>query len=159
MMLWEANENVCQVLSAEPVHGSHSGSSFNRKWWCDIPYPLSEEITRTVLFLSPAESKQGEKPETAKKTGEVADGSTCFQGRCLTKASCIMSLTKKSFPGGSSGKESACQCRRGRKSGFDPWVRKIPWTEEPGGLQSMGSQRVGHDWATNTLKEIKIKLL
>ena len=26
-----------------------------------------------------------------------------------------------------------------------------PWMEEPGGLQSMGSQRVGHDWATNTL--------
>ena len=25
---------------------------------------------------------------------------------------------------------------------------KIPWTEEPGGLQSMGSQRVGHDWMT-----------
>ena len=24
---------------------------------------------------------------------------------------------------------------------------KIPWTEEPGGLQSMGSLRVGHDWA------------
>ena len=23
-----------------------------------------------------------------------------------------------------------------------------PWTEEPGGLQSMGSQRVAHDWAT-----------
>ena len=41
----------------------------------------------------------------------------------------------------------------------DPWRRKqqstpvflawkIPWTEEPGGLQSMGSQRVGHDWLT-----------
>ena len=28
------------------------------------------------------------------------------------------------FPGGSDGKESACQCRR---CGFDPWVRKIPW--------------------------------
>ena len=27
---------------------------------------------------------------------------------------------------------------------------RIPWTEEPCGLQSMGSQRVGHDWATNT---------
>ena len=26
---------------------------------------------------------------------------------------------------------------------------KIPWTEEPGGLQSMGSVRVGHDWATS----------
>ena len=26
---------------------------------------------------------------------------------------------------------------------------KIPWTEEPGRLQSMGSQRVGHDCATS----------
>jgi len=25
---------------------------------------------------------------------------------------------------------------------------EIPWTEEPGGLQSMGSERVGHDLAT-----------
>ena len=24
---------------------------------------------------------------------------------------------------------------------------RIPWTEEPGGLQSMESQRVGHDWS------------
>ena len=28
-------------------------------------------------------------------------------------------------------------------------VWKIPWMEEPGRLQSMGSQRVGHDWATS----------
>ena len=28
-------------------------------------------------------------------------------------------------------------------SGIHAW--RIPWTEEPGGLQSMGSQRVGHD--------------
>ena len=26
---------------------------------------------------------------------------------------------------------------------------KIPWTEEPGGPQSVGSQRVGHDWVTS----------
>ena len=26
---------------------------------------------------------------------------------------------------------------------------KIPWMEEPGGLQSMGSLRVGHDWANS----------
>ena len=26
---------------------------------------------------------------------------------------------------------------------------KIPWTEDPGRLQSVGSQRVGHDWATS----------
>ena len=27
---------------------------------------------------------------------------------------------------------------------------RVPWTEEPGGLQSMGLQRVGHDWVNNT---------
>ena len=27
---------------------------------------------------------------------------------------------------------------------------RIPWTEEPGGLQSMGSQRVRYDYVTNT---------
>ena len=29
-------------------------------------------------------------------------------------------------------------------------VWRIPWMEEPGGLQSMGSQRVGQDWMTDT---------
>ena len=34
---------------------------------------------------------------------------------------------------------------------------RIPWTEEPGGLQFMRSQRGGHDWATNifTLTEVR----
>ena len=31
---------------------------------------------------------------------------------------------------------------------FLAWI--IPWSEEPGGLQSMGLQRVGRDWDTNT---------
>ena len=51
-----------------------------------------------------------------------------------------------------------------KRQGFNPWVRKIPWgrawqptpvflpgesswIEEPGRLQSMGSQRVGHGWS------------
>ena len=29
-------------------------------------------------------------------------------------------------------------------------AQKIPWKEEPGGLQSMGLKRVGHDWVANT---------
>ena len=33
---------------------------------------------------------------------------------------------------------------------------RIPWTEEPGGLQSMGWQRVRHDWATNSFTTIII---
>ena len=31
---------------------------------------------------------------------------------------------------------------------------RIPWTEEPGRLQSMGSQRVRHDWANNTFSTV-----
>ena len=61
------------------------------------------------------------------------------------------------------GKESACIAgdlgsipgserspgkRNGTHSGILAW--RIPGTEKPGRLQSMGLQRVGHDWATNT---------
>ena len=37
---------------------------------------------------------------------------------------------------------------RATHSSFLAW--RIPSTEEPGGLKSMGSLRVGHNWATNT---------
>ena len=33
---------------------------------------------------------------------------------------------------------------------------KIPWTEEPSELQSMGSQRVGHDWVTEHTHKTKL---
>ena len=35
---------------------------------------------------------------------------------------------------------------------------RIPWTEEPGGLQSMGSQRVGHDLTTEQQQETNMQL-
>ena len=53
------------------------------------------------------------------------------------------------FPGGASGKEPPTDARRSLEVGMAThscilaW--RTPWTEEPGGLQSMGSQRVGHD--------------
>ena len=34
------------------------------------------------------------------------------------------------WPRWSSGKESACQCKRRRRFGFDPWVGKIPWSSK-----------------------------
>ena len=68
------------------------------------------------------------------------------------------------FPGYLSGKESTCQCRRLRDTGSIPGSRRspgegngnhshilaweIPWTKVPGGLQSKGLQRVGHDLVT-----------
>ena len=42
---------------------------------------------------------------------------------------------------------------RGRATYSSILAWRIPWTEEPGRLQSTGSQRVGHDGVTNTLRE------
>ena len=39
--------------------------------------------------------------------------------------------------------------KKGKATHSNTLAWRIPWTEEPGGLQSMGSPRVGHDWATN----------
>ena len=46
------------------------------------------------------------------------------------------------------GREDPLEKGMGTLSSILPW--RIPWTGEPGGLQSMGSQRVRHDRATNT---------
>ena len=68
------------------------------------------------------------------------------------------SMTERRLPRWLSGKESACSAG---DAGLIPELRRSPgevngsplqytclgnpWTEEPGGLQSMGSQRIGHD--------------
>ena len=75
----------------------------------------------------------------------------------------------KGFPGGASGKEPACQCRRCLRWGFDPWVRKIPWRRKwqstlvflpsephgqgrPAGYSLWGHKGVRHNWVyTHTL--------
>ena len=67
------------------------------------------------------------------------------------------------FPGGSDGKESIWKVE---DLVLNPWLGsfpekemathssilawRIPWTEEIDWLQSMVSQRVGHDWVINT---------
>ena len=38
-----------------------------------------------------------------------------------------LTLSLWDFPGGTSGKEPTCQCRRHKRCRFDPWVGKIPW--------------------------------
>ena len=75
--------------------------------------------------------------------------------------SCFFFFFPLGFPGGASGKEFTYQLRRHKKYGFNLWDGKIPWkrawqptplclseespwTEEPGGLQSIGLWRVRH---------------
>ena len=39
-------------------------------------------------------------------------------------------LLLQGFPAGTSGKESACQCKRCKRHGFNPWVGKIFWSRK-----------------------------
>ena len=45
------------------------------------------------------------------------------------------------------GQEDPLEKEMATHSSILAW--RIPWTEEPGGLQFTGSQRVGHDWVTS----------
>ena len=47
------------------------------------------------------------------------------------------------------GREDPLEKGMTTHSSIPAW--RIPWTEEPGGLKSMGLQTVGHGWGTNTL--------
>ena len=45
------------------------------------------------------------------------------------------------------GQEDPLEEETATHSSIPAW--RIPWIEDPGGLQSIGLRRVGHDWATN----------
>ena len=63
---------------------------------------------------------------------EVEMDAICLD--CITKFHGMKDLNKRHFFSHSSGWQPTPASR-------------IPWTEEPGGLQSIGSQRVGQDWS------------
>ena len=82
--------------------------------------------------------------------------------------------TRMGFPGGTGGKEPTCHCRREiwvqslgwenpLKEGLAAHSRilawRIPWTEEPGGLQSIGSHRVGHNCSDSAQHSTKTRIL
>ena len=75
------------------------------------------------------------------------------------------------FPGGSNGEESACNAGDpgsipglGRSPGEEMATHssilawKIPWTEDPGGLQSMGLQRDMTEWLTHYINLSKLNM-
>ena len=109
--------------------------------------------SRVWLFATPQTVPHG-----------VTPGSTRLLHAPRNETDYVGSVGPVGLPGGASGKEPSFQCRRHQRHGFNPWMGKesleegmaalscilawrIPWTEEPGGLQSRGLQRVGHDWS------------
>ena len=66
-------------------------------------------------------------------------------------------------PGDSDSKESACKAgdlgwenslEKGMATHSSILAWRIPWTGEPGGRRSIGTQTIRHDWATNTFTVI-----
>ena len=112
--------------------------------------PVSWRCAAVQGRASPRNGQMWELPATAREPTPDGQSLTHEAPSCLNKK----------YPGGASGKEPACQSTKLKRRGFDPWVRKIPWmrtrqatpvflpgespwTEEPGRLQSVGSQRGG----------------
>ena len=70
-----------------------------------------------------------------------------------------MYVSNMDFPGGASGKESACRCRRHKIPKFDLWVGKIPWRREwqptpvflPGKFHGQRSLAVYSSWGRKKL--------
>ena len=83
----------------------------------------------------------------------------------------LVGYSPQEFPGDSDGKKSICNAGdtgwipgsgtlpRGSRGNSPVFLLGEPMAEEPGGLQSMGLQRAGYDWATNKhtyyLKELR----
>ena len=110
----------------------------------------------TVLFLMEAELRNKDKwnPNVKWKQADLGSSVPFKSNYILYVWEAVSRRT------GASGEEPTCQCRNaglipgsGRSPGgghghFSNLAWRIPWTEEPGGLQPKGSQRVGHAWVT-----------
>ena len=70
-------------------------------------------------------------------------------GVSLVDVKNMAAMHETQFP--SLGHEDTLEKRMTTHSSIFAW--RISWTEEPGKLESMGSQRIGYNWATNTFIE------
>ena len=144
---------LCRAQSARWNHK-------DRVWTVRVPENLRTNAKQhnqwEELQVNAAPSKEVPSITQSERSGQAKGSSRC-------RWSCGFEEGRHHEPPSwLNSKESSCQCRKCR---FNPWVRKIPWkrewpthssilawripwTEEPGRLlQSMGSQRVGHNWA------------
>ena len=132
----------------------HTQDSFPRTWHIYPPHPqrvgdtsFKTRLQRHLQWvpLAPSASLQ------SRSCASFLKWTFYFHG----------SIETEGFPGGSDSKESACNAgdpgsipRLGRSPGeekgypFQYSCLENPWTKEHGKLQSVGSQRVRHNWGT-----------
>ena len=184
--LWPHESQHARPPCPSPTPGVHSNSCPSSRW-CHpaisstvVPFsscpqslpasgsfpisqPLFKNIPLTFSFLTPY--GQVKPTQSAQHSGEhINSAQKTLMNWWINYLICSLK-----FPGGSDGKESACNSgdpglipESGRspekemvtQSSILAW--KIPWTEEPGQLQSMHC-KVRHDWATSLLLSCSLK--
>ena len=90
----------------------------------------------------PCRSQTAESKHTS-----ILNFNRCYPIACFPRGTVVKNLPANTGDtkdaGSSLGMEDVLEQEMATHSHILAW--KIPWTEEPGGLQSIGSQRVGHD--------------
>ena len=108
---------MCYLLSGSPTQGSNPGLLHCRQ----ILYCLSHQGNWGSKLLHDSSKITQVRPSPI--------GLLWFpwlSTQSITRHFHTMGFVGPPIPGGTSGKEPACQCRRCKRCSFDPWVGKIP---------------------------------
>ena len=102
----------CLTLSNPVVHQALLSTGFSRQeYWSGLPWPPPDPGIKPVSLTPPA------------LAGGFFTTSFTWEALCLM----LELQIHRGFPGSTNGKEPTCWCRRHKRWGFNPWVRKIPW--------------------------------
>ena len=141
----------CQEASWE------NPSSRKERW--DVPRPRR---SRSLYFLSmlliksktPLDTKFMGNPHTHTPTNSLLAGDSSkmrvYRWNGMMSVICFQIPQEAKMYSDASGKEPACQCRRHKSRGFNPWVGKLPWkTGDPLQYSCLGNPTArGTWWAT-----------
>ena len=108
MLSWESGSLLVTIrVLGRGYKGAQSAS--------EVSWIMGSASVASVQGLAPVALGQD---STAGREGGMEEGRTCSK---------LRSISVQGFPGGASGKQPACQCRRLKKCQFDPWIKNIPW--------------------------------
>ena len=141
-------QNGCQWANIMVLTGVHFFGGLKEK---SISLPFS--LSRGSLHVLACGFFPDSNHITPISASAVTSSLTIILTSCFTS---LVAKTVKNLPAmqetwlQSLGWEDLLEKEMATHSSVLAW--RVPWTEEPGGLQSFGSQRVRHNWATNAFQ-------